>query len=96
MINLLNYVNRALRDIGGVSMHNVLLVVEAIIGLVVIVSILMQPSKSDALSGLVQGSNNETFFSKNKSRTKEAMLSRITVISMILFAMNTIALNLIK
>lgn len=77
-------------------MHNVLLVSEALIGLVVIVSILMQPSKSDALSGLVQGSKNETFFSRNKSRTKEVMLARVTIISMLLFAINTIALNLIK
>lgn len=77
-------------------MHNVLLVTEALIGLVVIVSILMQPSKSDALSGLVQGSKNETFFSRNKSRTKEVMLARVTIISMLFFAINTIALNLIK
>ena len=55
----------------------------------------MQPSKSDALSGLIQGSSNETFFSKNKARTKEVILSRITVISMILLACNTMALQFI-
>ena len=70
-------------------------VVEAILGLVVIVSILMQPSKSDALSGLIQGSNNDTFFSRNKSRTREVMLERTTVISMLLFVVNTMALNMI-
>ena len=68
-------------------------VLEVILGLVVIVTILLQPSKSDALSGLVMGSNNETFFSKNKSRTKEVMLARLTVISMLLFAGVAIALN---
>jgi len=72
-----------------------LFVVELILGLTVIVSILMQPSKSDALSGLVQGSNNDTFYSKNKTRTKEAALIRVTVIAMILFAINTLALNLL-
>ena len=77
-------------------MKMALLVLEIILGLVVIVSILMQPSKSDALSGLVQGSNNETFYSKNKARTKEVMLSRLTVISMLLFAVVTIVLNIIK
>ena len=76
-------------------MKNALLVLEIILGLVVIVSILMQPSKSDALSGLVQGSNNETFYSKNKARTKEVMLSRLTVIGMLLFAVVTIVLNII-
>ncbi|NLK23738.1 MAG: preprotein translocase subunit SecG [Clostridiales bacterium] len=77
-------------------MRTALLVVEIIIGLVVIVSVLMQPSKSDALSGLIQGSNNDSFYSKNKSRTKEVVLERLTVISMILFAVVAIALNLVK
>lgn len=55
----------------------------------------MQPSKSDALSGLVQGSKNETFYAKNKVRTKEVMLERLTVISMVLFAATTLVLNII-
>ena len=76
-------------------MKNLLLVLEAILGIVVIVSVLLQPSKTDALSGLIQGSKTETFFSKNKARTKEAMLLKLTIVSMALFAVNTIALNLI-
>lgn len=76
-------------------MKNALLVIEIILGLSVIVSVLMQPSKSDALSGLVQGSSNETFYSKNKARTKEVMLARVTVISMLLFAAIALALNLV-
>lgn len=77
-------------------MNTALLVVEIILGLVVVVSILMQPSKSDALSGLIQGSNNESFYSKNKARTKEVMLARLTIISALLFAINTVVLNVIK
>ncbi|MBQ6819958.1 MAG: preprotein translocase subunit SecG [Clostridium sp.] len=76
-------------------MKEVLFVLEAILGLAVIVSVLLQPSKADALSGLIQGSKTETFFSKNKARTKEAVLLKITIVSMALFAVNTIALNLI-
>jgi preprotein translocase subunit SecG len=76
-------------------MKNALLVIEIILGLSVIVSVLMQPSKSDALSGLVQGSSNESFYSKNKSRTKEVLLARVTVISMLLFAGIAITLNLV-
>ncbi|MBU5488357.1 preprotein translocase subunit SecG [Clostridium sp. MSJ-8] len=76
-------------------MRTALLIVDVIIGLVVIVSILLQPSKSDALSGLIQGSNNESFYSKNKSRTKEVMLERLTVVSSILFVIVTLVLNLI-
>jgi preprotein translocase subunit SecG len=77
-------------------MQNILLVFEVLLGLGVIITIYMQPSKSDALSGLIQGSTNDTFFSKNKSRTKEAVLVKLTVMFMALFAINTTLLNLIK
>lgn len=76
-------------------MQTTLLVLEVILGIIVVVSVLMQPSKSDALSGLIQGSNNDTFFSRNKSRTKEVMLERVTIVSMLLFAINTMVLNMI-
>ena len=77
-------------------MQNILLVFEVLFGLGVVITIFMQPSKSDALSGLIQGSTKDTFFSKNKSRTKEVILVRLTVMFMALFAINTIVLNLIK
>lgn len=66
------------------------------LGIITMVSILMQPSKTDALSGLIQGSNNETFFSKNKSRTKEVILARITMVSMILFSITILSITLLK
>lgn len=77
-------------------LRNILFGTEAVLGLIVIVSILMQKSKADALSGLIQGSKNETFFAKNKGKTKDAMLAKITMISMLLFAANTVALNIVK
>ena len=73
----------------------VLFGIEIVLGLIVIVSVLMQKSKADALSGLVQGSKNETFFSKNKGRTKDALLAKITMISMLLFTINTVVLNIV-
>lgn len=76
-------------------MKSVLFGVEVILGIIVMVSILLQKSKADALSGLVQGSNNESFFSKNKGNTRDALLQKTTAISMLLFALNTIALNII-
>lgn len=76
-------------------METALMVLEAILGIVIIVAILMQPSKSDALSGLVQGSSNETFYSKNKSRTKEVRLERITMLGMTVFAIIALVLNII-
>ena len=76
-------------------MKNILFVLEAVLGLIVVVSILMQKSKADALSGLIQGTKSETFFTKNKAKTKEAILVKITVVSSLLFAINTVVLNII-
>lgn len=76
-------------------MKDFLFALQVILGAIVVISILLQKSKADALSGLVQGNSNESFFSKNKGKTKEATLAKITTISMVLFALNTIALNLV-
>lgn len=82
-------------DMGGTTVKNILFVLEVVLGLIVVVSILMQKSKADALSGLIQGSKSETFFSKNKARTKDALLAKITIITMLLFAINTVVLNIV-
>lgn len=76
-------------------MHNVLVVLQIMFSIGIIVSVMMQPSKSDGLSGLVGGTS-DTFFAKNKGKTFESMLARITVVSAILFAITTITLNLVK
>ena len=50
-----------------------------LLSLGVIVLVLMQSGKGDGLSGLAGGSA-ETFFARNKSKTLEAKLSRLTYI----------------
>ena len=55
-------------------MKTALTIAVIIVGLVIVVSILMQPSKSDALSGLIQGSNNETFSLKIKQEQRKLCL----------------------
>lgn len=76
-------------------MRTFLIIAEVILAIIVVVSIMMQPSKADALSGFIQGKG-DTFYSKNKGRTKEAMLVRTTIISTILFVIVTIGLNMVK
>jgi preprotein translocase subunit SecG len=78
------------------DMRIALIVALVIISIVLIVSVLMQPSKSNGLSGLVGGGSTDTYYSKNKTKTYEAVMARITVITAILFALDVIALNLIK
>jgi preprotein translocase subunit SecG len=76
-------------------MRTFLLILEILVAIVLAGSVLLQPSKADGLKGFIGGST-ETFYSKNKSRTREAMLAKVTVISAIAFALVTIALNIVK
>lgn len=77
-------------------MRIALIVALVIICIVLIFSVLMQPSKANGLSGFMGGGSSDTYFSKNKARTYEAVMARITAITAILFALDVIALNLIK
>lgn len=62
--------------------------------LLVIVSITLQQSKSSGLGGLVSGTS-ETFYSKNKTKTKESFLMKLTIVSAIVFALCTIGIGLL-
>lgn len=73
-------------------MRTALIVIDFVLAIIIVCSIMLQPSKADALSGFIQGKG-ETFFSKNKGKTREAMLIKITVVAAILFAIVTIAIN---
>lgn len=77
-------------------MRTLLTILQSIVAIVLIVVVLAQPSKTNGLSGLVSGGASDTFYSKNKSRTSEALLSRITVISAIIFAALCMAQNVVK
>lgn len=76
-------------------MHNFLVVLQVIISIVIIVTVMMQPSKSNGLSGLIAGSS-DTFFAKNKTKTAESVLARITAVSAVFFIVITVMLNLVK
>ena len=76
-------------------MHSFLVVLQVITSIAIIVSVMMQPSKSNGLSGLVAGSS-DTFYAKNKTKTFESMMAKITVVSAICFTITTVMLNLVK
>lgn len=67
------------------------LVVHVILSLFIIAVVLMQPAKVQGLSSAITGGA-ETFFGKNKSRTYEGKLSKLTTISMILFVVTSVTL----
>lgn len=66
-----------------------------IISIIVVVSILMQPSKSEGLNSIISGGN-ENYFSKNKVRTREKTLEKVTIVSSTLFAIIVVLMTSLK
>lgn len=72
-------------------MKTFLIIVHIIICLVVIISVLAQPAKVYGLSSAISGGA-ETFFGRNKGRTMEGKLQKLTTISMIIFVITSMML----
>lgn len=72
-------------------MHTALMIVLLIASIVLIISILLQESKSDGLSGSIAGGA-EQLFGKKKSRGYDAILSRITTVCSIVYIVVSLAL----
>ena len=75
-------------------LKTVLIVVQIIVSLVLTTVVLMQSGKEAGLSGSIAGGA-ETFFGKNKARTIDGMLSRLTTVLAILFIVISLVLSLI-
>lgn len=61
-----------------------------IVSLIIIVSVTLQESKSDGLSGVI-GGGAEQLFGKKKSKGYDAILHKITFVSVIIFFVVSIA-----
>jgi preprotein translocase subunit SecG len=66
-------------------------VLHIIVSLFVIGVVLLQPAKVQGLSSAIAGGA-ETFFGKNKARTVEGKLSKLTTVAMILFVITSVLL----
>jgi protein translocase, SecG subunit len=71
-----------------------LIVAQVVIAVILVASILLQPSKTGGFGNILSGSS-DTFYSKNKPKTAETVLARITIGSSLLFAAVAIALNVV-
>lgn len=66
-------------------------VLHIIICISLITVILLQSSKVEGIAGIIQGGA-DTFFGKNKSRTYEGKLEKLTAILMVLFIITSVSL----
>lgn len=74
-------------------MKTALIVLHIIISFAVIGIIMAQPAKVEGLSSAISGGVSETFFGRNKSRTFEVKMQKLTTVVMVLFVVTTIALG---
>ena len=75
-------------------MQIALTIVQIIITVALIITVLMQSGKTQGLSGSIAGGA-ETFFGKNKGRTIDGILSKVTSVLAILFVISSIALSIV-
>lgn len=71
-----------------------LTIVQLLSGLVVTAIVLMQSGKSAGLSGAIAGAA-DTFLAKNKAKSLDSQLARITKWAGLLFVVITIVLNML-
>jgi len=70
-------------------------VVHMLSALFLIAVILLQSGKSAGLSGALTGGSSDTFMAKNKGRSLDARLAKITKWVAVAFALVTLVINLI-
>lgn len=70
-----------------------LTIVYIIVALLLTVIVLFQKGK-DNRSSAVMGNSGDTFFSKNKSNTREALLEKLTAVFAVLFIILSVLLSL--
>ena len=69
--------------VGGVIMKLALTIIFLVVSVILSVIVLMQEGKQSGLSAAIGGG--ETYWSKNKGRSKEGMLVKVTTVLAILF-----------
>lgn len=68
-----------------------LTIIHVVISIVLVIAVLMQHGKQQGLSGAIAGGA-ETFFGKNKGKTIDAILKKVTAVVAILFVASSLTL----
>ena len=93
---MLEYISRI--EMEGIKvgiLTNILTIIYVVICLVLIVICLMQSKDDEGASGTIMGGGSTSFYEKNKGRTKEGKLKRLTIILGIVFAVLSILLGIL-
>lgn len=74
---------------------NILIAIDVINCLVLIVICLMQSKDDEGASGTIVGGSSSSFYEKNKGRTREGKLKKLTIILGIIFVVLTVVIGIL-
>lgn len=74
---------------------NAVLGIYLLVCVVLIIVATMQTKDSQGASGTITGSSTSNFYEKNKGRTREGMLKRLTIALSVVFAILAIVLGIL-
>lgn len=74
---------------------NIVIVIYLIVCVALVILITKQSKEDSGASGTVMGASASNFYEKNKGKTKEGKMKRITIILAVVFAVLTVALGII-
>ena len=75
-------------------LETIITVVHVVLAVILVAVVLLQSGKSAGLSGSI-GGGAETFFGKNKAKTLDGMLEKLTAVLAILFIATSLVLALV-
>lgn len=76
------------------TVKTILTIVQVIVSLILIVTVISQSGKQAGMSGSIDGMA-DTFFSKNKARSLDQKLAKLTGIVAVLFIVLTFSITLL-
>ncbi len=74
---------------------NIVIVIYLIVCVALVILITKQSKEDSGASGTVMGASASNFYEKNKGKTKEGKMKRITIMLAVVFAVLTVALGII-
>ena len=78
------------------NMETIVAILHIIIAVALIVVVLFQSGKDAGLSGVIGGESSSSFYGKNKGKTKDAILGKITAALAVLFLITSLILSFKK
>jgi preprotein translocase subunit SecG len=76
------------------DLKTALTILYLIICIAIVVIVMLQDSKGQGLAAALSGNGGGTYWSKNKGRSKEGMLNKLTIVLAVLFIILSVVLSL--